>query len=93
MTPQEKELHIASCVAYVRPDAIEETRRAIEATRLAEVPRTDPAGKLILLFERDSRVAIVDAIDAIRALPGVLAVHLAYQHAEDEVALQEEQRP
>jgi nitrate reductase NapAB chaperone NapD len=30
-------------------------------------------------------------IDAVRALDGVLAVHLAYQHAEDESELEEPQ--
>ncbi|APV52038.1 hypothetical protein BWI17_21620 [Betaproteobacteria bacterium GR16-43] len=86
-----KEIHIASCVAYVLPAELEAVRRAIEATGLAEVPRFDPIGKLVLLFERESSAAVVDAIDAIRALPGVMAIHLAYQHAEPESDLQETQ--
>jgi nitrate reductase NapAB chaperone NapD len=31
----------------------------------------------------------MDVIDAVRALEGVLAVHIAYQHAEPESDLQE----
>ncbi len=83
------EIHIASCVAYVRPEALEATTRAITGTGLAEVPHSDPQGRLVILLERARSAEILEAIDAIRALPGVLAVHLAYQHAEEESALKE----
>ena len=49
------ELHIASCVAFTRPEAVP------------------------------------GVIAAIRALEGVIALHLAYQHAEPEESLQEPQ--
>ena len=77
------ETHIASCVAYARPEALEGVVRAITATGLAEVPRRDDRGRMVVLIERDSAGGVLDVIDAIRALDGVLAVHLAYQHAED----------
>ena len=84
------DLHIASCVAYVKPEALQGVIRAIHATRLAEVPRHDSAqGKLVLLIERASAGQVMDVIDAVRALDGVLAVHLAYQHSEPESDLQE----
>lgn len=75
--------HIAGCVAYVKPDDAEGIVRAIAATGLAEVPRRDDRGHLVILIEGRSSGQVMDVIDAIRALPGVLAVHLAYQHAED----------
>jgi len=83
------EFHIASCVAYVRPEDVEATARAIASAGLAEVPRVDPRGRLVILIERNASAAVLDVIDAIRALPGVLAVHLCYQHAEEESALEE----
>src|SRR5262245_13535970 len=79
LIPMTRELHIASCVAFVRQDAIDAVHASITATKLAEIPRADPSGKLVLLFEAPTASAILDRIDAIRALPGVLAVHLAYQ--------------
>ena len=86
------EVHIASCVAFVKPEALEATRRAILATRIAEVPLADEErGRLIVLIERTSGAAVLDTIDAVRALPGVLSVHLAYQHCEEESALEEPQ--
>ena len=83
------DLHIASCVAYVRPEAAEGVARAITATGLAEVPRQDGRGRMVVLIERDSSAGVLDVIDAIRALDGVLAVHLAYQHAESDSEMQE----
>jgi nitrate reductase NapD len=83
------ELHIASCVAFVRPEALEAARAAILATRIAEVPLADPRGRLVVLIERATQAAVLDTIDAVRALPGVLSVHLAYQHCEAASALEE----
>jgi nitrate reductase NapD len=78
------ELHITSCVAYATPETTEGVAQAIRASGIAEVPRFDAAtGRLVVLIERESTGAVLDVIDAIRALPGVLAVHMAYQHAED----------
>ena len=83
------ELHIASCVAFATPDATPGVVEAIRATGLAEVPRHDERGRLVVLIERPGAREVMDVIDAIRALPGVLAVHIAYQHAEQESDLEE----
>ncbi len=83
------ELHIASCVAYAKPEFVPAILRAIRDTRLAEVPRHDERGHLVILIERRTTGEVMDVIDAIRALEGVLAVHLAYQHIEPEADLQE----
>ena len=83
------EVHIASFVAYTRPELTEAVARAIAATGLAEVARRDDRGRLVVLIEAPAAARVLDAMDAIRALEGVLAVHLAYQHAEPESELQE----
>lgn len=77
------EVHITSCVAYATPESTGSVVQAIEASGIAEVPRHDGRGRIVVLIERPSTGAVLDVIDAIRALPGVLAVHMAYQHAED----------
>jgi nitrate reductase NapD len=84
------DIHIASCVAFARPDAVEAVVRAIQASGLAEVPRHDTqTGRLVILVESTSSTRVLDAMDAIRALDGVLAVHLAYQHTESESEMKE----
>lgn len=84
------EVHITSALAFVRPGTTTHLAAEIRKQGLAEVPRIDPRGRLVLLLERDSTGAILDSLDAIRALPGVLAVHLVYQHAEEASALEEQ---
>ena len=83
------EVHIASCVAYARPEAAEAVARAVAATGIAEIARSDERGRLVVLIEASTSARVLDTIDAIRALDGVLAVHLAYQHAESESEMQE----
>ena len=84
------DVHIASCVAFARPDAVDGIARAIAATGLAEVPRQDAGrGRLVILIEASTSSQVLDVMDAIRALDGVLAVHLAYQHTESESAMKE----
>ena len=78
------DIHIASCVAYALPERAADIERAIKATRLAEVPLRDERGRLVILIEAASAARVLEAMDAIRALEGVLALHLAYQHAESE---------
>jgi nitrate reductase NapD len=85
------EVHIASCVAYVKPESMGRVIGAIGSTGLAEVPRHDERGRIVVLIERSSAGQVMEVIDAIRALDGVLAVNLAYQHAEPEADLQEPQ--
>jgi nitrate reductase NapD len=83
------EVHIASFVAYARPEAADGIERAIAATGIAEVARRDDRGRLVVLVEAATSGRVLDAMEAIRGLEGVLAVHLAYQHAESESEMQE----
>lgn len=85
----EPEIHVAGCVAFARPEAVEGVVRAIRSTGLAEVPRHDPNGRIVVLIEAPTSARVLDAMDAIRALDGVLAIHLAYQHAESAAAMKE----
>ena len=83
------EVHIASFVAYARPEAVASVVKAIQAARLAEVPLHDDKGRIVIVVEGPSAGRVLDVMDAVRALEGVLAVHLAYQHCESEAEMQE----
>ena len=84
------EIHIASCVAFVKPGEAAAIVARVQEQRLGEVPRSDAArGRLVILIERTRPSEVLDAIDAIRSLPGVHAVQLVYQHAEPESDMQE----
>ncbi|MCC7112034.1 MAG: chaperone NapD [Deltaproteobacteria bacterium] len=76
-------IHLASCVGRCHPEALDGVVHAISGAGLAEVSRTDPGGRLVLLVERESSREVLAAIEALRAVPGLVSLQLAYQHSED----------
>lgn len=82
------EVHIASCVMHTRPDCLADTVDTVRARAIAEVSASDAKGCIVAVLE-GSGADVLAGIEQLRALPGVLAVSLVYQHAEDEQALEE----
>ncbi len=83
------ELHIASCVARVRPQALSAAVSAIEAIIGCPVSASDAAGKIVLVIEGSHTGALLDQMDRIRSVPEVLNIEMVYQHAEDENVMKE----
>lgn len=84
------EVHIASLVVLSRPERCRAVRKTIDAWPDAEVPIADPAGKLVVALETDSEHRILQLIDDINTIEGVLAAHLVYHQCEDAATLGEE---
>lgn len=84
-------IHVASCVGLCHPESLDDVVHAIAGAGLAEIARTDPSGRLVLLVERASAREVLAAIEAIREVPGLVALQLAYQHSED--APEKEEQP
>lgn len=72
------EIHVASLLLQVAPDALDDLCQWVESRVDAEVHGTDPAGKLVLVTESDGRQPILDLMDACRDRPGVFTVNLIY---------------
>ena len=83
------ELHIASCVARVRPEAMDAAVVQIESTIGCEISARDAIGKAVIVIEGASTGALLDQMDEIRKIPGVLNVEMVYQHAEEESVMKE----
>ncbi|MCE3264548.1 MAG: hypothetical protein K0R43_3627 [Pseudoduganella sp.] len=84
------ESHIAGIIVHTSPASTAQVR-----AQLAVLPRTlvhaaESDGRMIVTLEAESAPRILDAMDAIRALPGVHNVALVYQHAEPATAMDEE---
>lgn len=84
------EAHIAGIIVHTSPARTAEVR-----AQLAILPRTivhaaESDGRMVVTLEAESAPRTLDAMDAIRALPGVLNVALVYQHAEPATAMDEE---
>jgi nitrate reductase NapD len=83
------ETHLASVLVHARGDAIPLLRSTIAADPAIEIGG-ERDGKLVLLVECRGDRALLDRIDAIHALPGVLSAVLVYHQVESPDALDEE---
>ena len=83
------DLHIASCVARVRPEALDCAIAPIEAITGSPVSARDAGGKLVIVIEGASTGSLLDQMEEIRKIAGVLNVEMVYQHAEEESVMKE----
>jgi periplasmic nitrate reductase NapD len=83
------EWHIASFIVTAR---LERIAAVIDAA--LKLPQTELAAqegsKLVLVLEGAHRGELMDRVDSLRDLDGVITVNLVYHHAEDKNALEEE---
>ena len=84
-----EEIHIAGVLVQCRPLDLMRVSRAVDELSTAEVFQSSVEGKLVVVIEAPGTREVLAAIDAIRALPGVLNVALVYQHAEPAAAMQQ----
>lgn len=75
-------LHISSLVIQARPERLAEVREAITA-RGAEIPASDPDGKLVVVLETDSERRITDFLNEVSVMPGVLSANLVFHHNDE----------
>ena len=81
------ELHVSSLLVQSRPDRTGAVAEAIRAMPAADVP-TEADGRLVVTLVTASERAILDAVEAIRELPGVLSAQLVFHLIErDEEAV------
>lgn len=85
------ELHIASCVARIRPEAIETAIAQIEAAIGGAISARDANtnNKVIVVMEGESTGSLLDQMDKIRDIPGVVNIEMVYQHAEEQSIMEE----
>jgi periplasmic nitrate reductase NapD len=86
----EQEVHIAGIVVHAMPEQLATIKARIVSLPAAEIHAVSNDGKLVVTLETESTKRILDYMDAIRALPGVVDVALVYQHAEPLTALNQE---
>jgi nitrate reductase NapAB chaperone NapD len=82
-------LHIASLVVHHRPEIAAELDRLIAHHPLLELALRRES-RSVLLCEAESESAVMQSIDAIGQLAGVMSVNLVHHHAEARDYLMEE---
>ncbi|KAF1722289.1 chaperone NapD [Pseudoxanthomonas wuyuanensis] len=85
--PAETEVHIASFVVQHRREAAAALAAAVAACQALDLA---VAGEFrsIVLCESEDQYALIDHIETLRAVTGVLNVSLVYHHAEPRAALE-----
>ncbi len=84
------DIHIASLVVHVLPQALSRVEQALASVADAQVHGSHPDGKLVVTLEGPSGSAIMDQVAQIQQIAGVLNVSLVYQHAEPRHFLNQE---
>jgi nitrate reductase NapD len=79
----EKTLHIASLVVHARPALFEAVKANLRLLTGVELHQESPAGKLVVVLETDHESQILQRIDQINRLPGVLNAALVYHEILD----------
>ena len=85
-----KELHIAGVLVHCKVDLLTEIRREIAALPGAEVHGASKDGKLVVTLEMQDSTAVLDHINAINLIRGVISATLVYQHNESLDSMREE---
>ncbi|PXV61676.1 periplasmic nitrate reductase chaperone NapD [Dyella jiangningensis] len=75
------EHHISSLVVLHRPDAIAALGAFVEQHAALDIAVQGDC-RCVVVCETDSQRAVMDHIDALEALPGVINVSLIYHHVE-----------
>jgi periplasmic nitrate reductase NapD len=76
------EHHISSLVVHAMPDAVDRVSAELTALPGLELHAHDPCGKLILTLETADEAAIVERLNAIYGIRGVLSAALVFHHIE-----------
>jgi len=77
-----RECHISSLVVHSRPDRVSAIVESLGSIEGAELHGGADTGKLIVTLETESEAQVVERINAIQLLDGVLAATLVFHHFE-----------
>jgi len=81
-----EELHVSSLIVHVNAKKIASIESAINLLDGAEVVTTSPEGKMIVVLEAPSQRIIMEVIDSINEIDGVINTGLVYHEFEKQEA-------
>lgn len=81
------QLYIASCIARAHQLHLAQVQTGIDEIDRCSVAASDGKNKVIVVVEGASTAQLLDSVDQIRGIAGVLSVDLVYQHAEDAASM------
>ena len=76
--------HVCGLVVQARPQAVTDVAQQLSAMDGTEVAASEPQqGKLVVVMQSEDSGTLLDRIESVRNVAGVLAVSLVY-HQQDE---------
>lgn len=76
-------LHIASLLVHVRPEGMDAITSSLRLLEAVELHQQSPQGKLVVVVETEHERQILERIEQINSLPGVLNTALVYHELLD----------
>lgn len=76
-------LHVASFLIHVRPDNLRDVADWLADRADCEVSAEDPSGKLVVVVESQREARVLELIDSVQSLAGVLGAALVYHELLD----------
>jgi nitrate reductase NapD len=76
-------VHISSLVVQTKPENLGEVRGRLQEMG-AEVPASDPCGKLVVVIETNSEAEVSGFLNEVAVSKGVLSASLVYHLVEGE---------
>lgn len=76
-----KEIHITSLIVQVFPHKMADVRQQIMAIQNAELSVNNDV-KLVVVIEGETQRALMESIETINAIPGVLSATMVYHQSE-----------
>ena len=77
-----EELHISSLIVHIRPEKLQEIEISINLLAGAELITMSPIGKAVVVLEAPNQRVIMEVIDKINTLDGVINTGLVYHEFE-----------
>ena len=77
-----QEYHVTSLVVHATPKAVSQVEAKIRALEGADIHAVTDEGKFVITLEGDTQRSILDNVEAINALEGVLNSSLIYHQVE-----------
>jgi len=78
-----QEFHVTSLVVHAIPAQLCDVRAAIEQLPDTEIHADNDQGKLVVVLETDNEYLILERIDQINAVRGVITTSMVYHQVEE----------
>ncbi|WP_394201330.1 chaperone NapD [Shewanella waksmanii] len=77
-----QEYHVTSLVVHAAPTELIQVKHQIDALAGTDIHAVTEEGKLVVTLEGETQASILDNVEAINALSGVLSSSLVYHQVE-----------